>query len=116
MITDPIGQTEKYYSETLYRLPNNFLCFTGEEEIEFVKEIPFTVNNYITFGSFNNFSKITDEVIKIWSNILNIIPNSRLILKTSRTNLEFNSYLYLFSNEGAIKELIIDRMSNYRDH
>ena len=96
MITDPIGQTEKYYSEKLYRLPNNFLCFTGEEETEVVTEIPLTRNNYITFGSFNNFSKITDETIKTWSSILDIIPNSRLVLKTSRDNLEFNRYIKLF--------------------
>ena len=118
MITDPIGQTEKYYSETLYRLPNNFLCFTGEEETELLREIPFVHNNYITFGSFNNFSKITDETIKIWSNILNLIPNSRLVLKTSRENLEFNRYIKLFSNEGIEKKRIdfINRISNYREH
>ena len=118
MITDPIGQTEKYYSENLYRLPNNFLCFTGEEETEFIREIPFVRNKYITFGSFNNFSKITDETIKTWSSILNIIPNSRLVLKTSRDNLEFNRYIKLFSNEGVEKKRIdyINRISNYRDH
>ena len=118
MITDPIGQTEKYYSEKLYRLPNNFLCFTGKEETELIREIPFIRNNYITFGSFNNFSKITDETIKIWSSILNIIPNSRLVLKTSRENLEFNRFTKLFSNEGVEKKRIdyINRISNYRDH
>ena len=118
MITDPIGQTEKYYSENLYRLPNNFLCFTGEEETVLTREIPFIRNNYITFGSFNNFSKITDETIKIWSSILNIIPNSRLVLKTSRENLEFNRFIKLFSNEGVEKKRIdyINRISNYQDH
>ena len=118
MITDPIGQTEKDYSEKLYRLPNNFLCFTGEEETEVVTEIPLNRNNYITFGSFNNFSKITEEAIKIWSNILNIIPNSRLVLKTSRENLEFNNFIKLFSNEGINKNRIdyINRISNYREH
>ena len=35
-------------------------------------------------------------------------PNSRLVLKTSRENLEFNRYIKLFSNEGLRKkELII---------
>jgi predicted O-linked N-acetylglucosamine transferase (SPINDLY family) len=99
-------------------LPNNFLCFTGEEQTELIREIPFIRNNYITFGSFNNFSKITDETIKIWSSILNLIPNSRLVLKTSRENLEFNRYIKLFSNEGVEKKRIeyINRMSNYRDH
>ena len=45
-------------------------------------------------------------------------PNSRLVLKTSRENLEFNRYIKLFSNEGVEKKRIdyINRMSNYRDH
>ena len=36
-----------------------------------------------TLGSLNNFTKISDEVIDVWSKILKKIDNSNLILKSS---------------------------------
>ena len=51
---------------------------------EFI-EPPFKINKYITFGSFNNFRKINDSVINVWSSILKQIPNSKLILAPSAT-------------------------------
>ena len=46
----------------------------------------------ITFGSFNNFDKISDKVILVWSTILNKIKESKLILRSSN---ELNKeYLY----------------------
>ena len=47
-----------------------------------VNNSPFLKNNFITFGSFNNFTKVNSEVIKVWSEIL-INTNSKLILKSS---------------------------------
>ena len=102
-ITDPIEKTEKFYTEKLYRLPNCFLCFKGNEEAQVIKEIPLISRKFVTFGSFNNFAKITHKTIKIWCTILNSIPNSHLILKTSKNNLMFNHYIKLFANEGIDK-------------
>ena len=42
---------------------------------------PFLQNGYITFGSFNNFAKVSDDVLYIWRAILDGVPRSRLILK-----------------------------------
>ncbi len=36
---------------------------------------------YITFGSFNNPRKISREAAKLWSAILHLVPQSRLLLK-----------------------------------
>ena len=38
----------------------------------------------ITFGSFNNLSKINDNVIDVWSEILKRIENSKLFLKAKQ--------------------------------
>ena len=35
----------------------------------------------MTFGSFNNFAKVTDSILIAWKKILDAVPNSRLILK-----------------------------------
>lgn len=36
----------------------------------------------ITFASFNNFAKITPEVIRLWARILAAVPGSRMMIKT----------------------------------
>ena len=46
-------------------------------------ELPSLNRKNFTFGSFNNFRKISDETINTWSEILNKIENSNLILKSS---------------------------------
>jgi predicted O-linked N-acetylglucosamine transferase (SPINDLY family) len=35
----------------------------------------------VTFGSFNNITKLTHEMIGVWADVLNAVPGSRLILK-----------------------------------
>ena len=42
---------------------------------------PVLQNGFVTFGSFNNFAKISDDVLYIWRAILEGVPRSRLILK-----------------------------------
>ncbi len=42
---------------------------------------PFEKNGFITFGSFNHLAKLTDSTIRLWSRVLDAVPNSRLVLK-----------------------------------
>ena len=44
--------------------------------------LPALTNGFITFGSFNRCSKLSDAALRIWSRILRAVPNSRLLLKT----------------------------------
>ena len=81
IIADPIGEADELHSETLLRLPNGFQCYQGDEKVFGRCKLPQKVQGYITFGSFNNLSKITPEVIKAWSKILHSVPKSRLLLK-----------------------------------
>ena len=36
----------------------------------------------MTFGSFNNFSKVTDEVLHLWHQVLDTVPGARLLVKS----------------------------------
>jgi predicted O-linked N-acetylglucosamine transferase (SPINDLY family) len=78
---DPPGQ-EAVHSEKLSRLPKGFLCYGPWEEAPAVKSPPALSNGYVTFGSFNNLSKINADVIRLWARLLNNNTGSRLFLKS----------------------------------
>ncbi|TFG41723.1 MAG: tetratricopeptide repeat protein, partial [Syntrophobacterales bacterium] len=80
-ITDPTGQRDPYYSEALVRLPHGFLCYSPPDEAPAVAAPPCLSGAPVTFGSFNNLTKITKPVIKAWAAILSQAPESRLLLK-----------------------------------
>jgi len=46
---------------------------------------PCLNGNPFTFGSFNNSAKVNDEVLVVWSRILDEVPGSRLVLKYKRS-------------------------------
>jgi len=101
-IADPIGEADQLHSEELIRLPKGFLCYQGNKSISTNKELPCLKRGHITFGCFNNLNKITDQVIKVWINILQAIPSSHLLLKSKQfSNSQTKSrYLEIFKNGG----------------
>ncbi len=80
-ISDPQGKTDLYYSESLLRLMGCFLCYRPELNSPAVKPLPAIKNGNITFGCFNNSMKINVETIQTWSEILQALPFSRLLLR-----------------------------------
>ena len=81
-----IFENEKnLYTENIIYLKDIWSCHSGFPiKREFV-DAPMNQNKFVTFGSFNNFRKINDNVVKVWSSILRKLPNSKLILKSSDT-------------------------------
>jgi protein O-GlcNAc transferase len=106
VIADPIGEADQFNSETLFRLPNGFHCYGGNETARVNAELPHQNRGHITFGSFNNMSKLTPEVIKVWSKILNAVPQSQLLLKTSQVTNNLSHYAQLFKQEGISEDRI----------
>jgi protein O-GlcNAc transferase len=77
---------EHHFSETVWRLPDSYLCFSPPAYPVNVIPLPALSSGYVTFGSFNNLTKMNDAVVKLWSRILLSVPNSRLYLKTAQLN------------------------------
>jgi predicted O-linked N-acetylglucosamine transferase (SPINDLY family) len=79
---DPPGMTENLHTEKLIRLPEIYMAFTPPAASPEVSAAPVLTAGHITLGSFNALSKVTDRVIKVWSEILHRLPESRLLIFT----------------------------------
>ena len=77
------GEEKNQYSEKILKLPEIWNSHSGFDFNRSFNELPSLNSKNFTFGSFNNFRKISDETINTWSEILNKIENSTLILKSS---------------------------------
>ncbi len=107
--TDPVGLNEKYFSEKLLRLQHSHFCYMWHDAPTPVTAAPCTKNGYITFVSFNNFAKVTDEMLKIWAKILDAVPNSKLFIKGKNFRDEYgkNYTLGRFAAVGVPAERLI---------
>ena len=79
-------EEEHHFSEKIWRLPETYLCFTEPAYEIDVGPLPALENGYITFGCFNNLTKITDEVILNWVSILREMNTAKLFLKCKQFN------------------------------
>ncbi len=74
--------TQNAFTETLLILPHTHFCYTEIGRVpNLAEEPPCVRNGAVTFGSFNDFSKVSDEVLRLWARILERVPQARLLLK-----------------------------------
>jgi protein O-GlcNAc transferase len=81
-VCDPVGRTEIWHSESLERLPEGFSCYAPPPDAPPVNPLPALPTGQLTFGSCNNFAKVTPEMIGLWAGVLGDHPGSRLLLKS----------------------------------
>lgn len=81
---DPPGATDAYYTEQLVRLPRAFFCYRPSPDAPEVNRLPALERGEVTFGSFNNVTKLNADVIETWASILARVPNSRLLVLAYR--------------------------------
>ena len=109
---------ESLYSEKILYLPKIWNVMTLPESLPDIKK-----NNLIfTYASFNNFHKISDDTIDVWSKILNN-SNSQILLKNSMSPNTVGEELKLnllkkFMTRGVEKNkiLFIEHKKNFEDH
>jgi len=75
----PQGLYEPFYLEKFARLPSSG-TFAPAHGAPPVNGLPALRNGFVTFGSFNNTSKLGDQVIAAWSRVLRAVPGSRLLM------------------------------------
>tara|TARA_B100000575_G_scaffold165270_1_gene132118 strand:+ start:2062 stop:3747 length:1686 start_codon:yes stop_codon:yes gene_type:complete len=107
---------ENLYSEKIIYLPSIWNCHSGYNFKRSENEMPFQKNKFITFGSFNNFLKINDEVIEVWASILKRVEDSRLFLKTS-TAISQATIKSKFEKYGVQNSVaFLNYSKNFNDH
>ena len=78
---DPAGDSDRYCSEKLVRLPGGFLCYLPDADAPEVAPPPSAEAGRVTFGSFNNLAKVLPSSVALWARLLQALPGSRLALK-----------------------------------
>ncbi|WP_167772240.1 tetratricopeptide repeat protein [Bradyrhizobium frederickii] len=82
VLADPIFipvSARHLLAEKVYDLP----CLITTDPILDVpaSELPMLRNGHVTFGVFNRISKISDEAVRVWSNVMREVSGSKIIIK-----------------------------------
>jgi len=92
---DPEGR-DGDYAERSIRLPEIFSCYDPLAQGPPPGPPPALANGFVTFGSFNNFSKMNPAVADLWCRVLAAVPGSRLLL---------------LAPQGDHRRLLLERMA-----
>ncbi len=86
---------EAQFTEKVWYLPETRLCFSHPEFDISVNDLPALQSGHITYGSFQNMSKVGDRVLAAWGEILRALPDA--ILRLQNRQLD---------DSGAVKQLV----------
>ncbi len=84
-LTDAVltpADTVERTTERIWRLPRCWISYRPPADAPEVAERP--ADAPLTFGSFNDLSKLGDAVVETWSELLSRVPGSRLLLKAAQ--------------------------------
>jgi len=77
---DPEGMAETFHTERLLRLPHCAFCYQPLSQAPDPGPPPMLRTGRVTFGSFNNFAKVSEKNATAWEKILYDVPDSRLLI------------------------------------
>jgi predicted O-linked N-acetylglucosamine transferase (SPINDLY family) len=110
---DPPGQSERFHTEELIRLPEIAWCYRPPAAVA-VGSLPAGQNGPLTFGSVQNLAKVTPEVIALWSKVLHAVPDARMLLITGVGPEADRRLVGLFNEHGIAPErLVLVGRENY---
>lgn len=122
----PEQMTVTGFTEKILRTENCHLCYSPG----LIRQMPapgatapLLKNGFVTYGSFNNFAKVGDEVLYLWRAILEAVPDSVLVIKNKICSIPagremvFDRLKKVSFPLGAVKLLPYspDYLEQYRD-
>jgi predicted O-linked N-acetylglucosamine transferase (SPINDLY family) len=78
-VVEPDASYERYYTETLARMPECLWCYRPPAD---AAAVPPRAGGPVRFGSLNNYAKVGEEVVALWARLLLAVPDSRLVMVT----------------------------------
>ncbi len=84
MLADPVVAppgSESLFTEQVLRLPNTVFCYAPEADYPYPAYEDKHQKRPLTFGSFNNVPKLTPHTLQLWAQVLQAVPDARLLLK-----------------------------------
>jgi len=80
-VTDPQIAADAFATEKLVRFAPTAWAYQPPQDAPDPGPLPASSSGHVTFGAFNNFTKVTDDTLRLWARILAAVPGSRLLLK-----------------------------------
>lgn len=104
--SDPPGQTEKLYVESLLRLPEAAWVYAPPADAPPVTVLPAASQRGFTFGCLNNPAKISDACLETWAAVLQATPGSRLVLLAGQSHAGAKRLHDRFAERGILRERV----------
>ncbi|QDC44351.1 O-linked N-acetylglucosamine transferase family protein [Methylophilus medardicus] len=89
VIADPVSvdaKVSEQFTEQVVSLPHTRMCFSPPPYALPVNALPALSNGALTFGCFQNYSKVSDEVLACWGEILQALPTAKLFWQSKAFN------------------------------
>ncbi len=102
---DPPEMGDERYTEKTIRLPDTFWCYDPLISGLQPNALPALSAGYVTFGSLNNFCKVSDDTLNRWGQVMARVPSSQLIL-LAPTGIHRQRVLDLLGRYGIAAERI----------
>ena len=112
-------KSERYYSEKIIRMPNSFINsikyeYSTSKNVEQISSLP---KESIVLAAFHKTSKLSEEVVNAWANILIKSENTYLWFKKPVESAKENLLSFLASRKiDKERILFAEHVSSYEEH
>jgi len=73
---------DDWYTERVYRMPNDYICYEPPHYAPDVAPLPYKENGYITFGNLNSPAKTNEFSLDLWADVLKAVPDSKMLFSS----------------------------------
>jgi predicted O-linked N-acetylglucosamine transferase (SPINDLY family) len=120
-IADPVGEAGRFATEKLVRFAPTAWAYLPPEYAPEPSLVPSATGSAVTFGSFNNTTKINATTLRLWAEVLRTVPESRLLIKgfALANNPALRDSLRQGFKAGGVspdRVRLVDRTPEAKDH
>lgn len=102
----PPGRFDDQFTEKLIYLPA-LAPFLPSASSPPVGPLPAAETGHLTFGSFNRLSKLSPQVVMLWSQLLRALPTARMLLGSMPREARDNPVIDWFAEAGISPERLL---------